>query len=88
VDNSSNDNEIRKQQRRQDALLNEQQNMQAAELEQKRKAVFNERLNILNAQRGQTWAPPAVPSAPSNSRPQKPRMKTMGNLSSRLFERL
>jgi hypothetical protein len=88
VDNSSNDHEIRKQQRRQDALLNEQQNMQAAELEQKRKSVFNERLNILNAQRGQTWTPPAIPTAPSNSKPNKPRMKTMGTLSSRLFERV
>lgn len=64
-----NSSDSKKAQKEQDMLLQEQINADKAELEAKKQAVFQERLNIINSSRGQIWSPSGtyMPNKPTNS---------------------
>jgi hypothetical protein len=49
--------DIEKAQRQQQQLLEEQAAKDQAELQEKRDSVFKQRLNIINASRGEIWTP-------------------------------
>lgn len=77
---SSNDDhsdEIEESQREQQRLLQEQIDQSNAEIEQKRAAVFNERLNILKSQSAPNWNPVSMnpvnnPKVPTHGRKGSP----------------
>lgn len=61
-----NSKDIERAQKKQDAMLQEQIDMQNADLESKRQEVFQQRKRILDTQRGPSWStdykPAVVPS--------------------------
>lgn len=66
--------EIEQSQREQQRLLQSQIDQSNAEIEQKRQAVFDERLNILRAQSAPNWNP-VVPTKSNNQNPPTPGKK-------------
>lgn len=67
--------EIEEANKEQQRLLQEQIDQSNAEIEQKRQAVFQERLNILHSQGAPTWSPStsggAISNKPTHSTPSK-----------------
>lgn len=63
---SSNDNsdEIEESQKEQQALLQEQIDQSNAEIEQKRQAIFDERINIIRSQGAPVWSPGKTGTTP------------------------
>lgn len=77
---SDNSDEIEEANQKQQELLQQQIDTTNREIEEKKQAVFNERLNIINSQRGQQWgagkstpaiqpqfAKPIVPGKPARA---------------------
>lgn len=57
MSSSDSSDEIEEAQKEQQALLQEQIDQQNAEIEQKRQAVFDQRINIIRSQGAPVWSP-------------------------------